>query len=247
MRIKPKLKKILGKKWTFPALYIIAVVAVLGIVWVFQDTEDYTINPEDIGIQEISPNIYNEDYYHQKLSQLDELDSLTATNEITIMTWPVESPSDVYISKKFFNVDATDEEMEDAIVNFQGELWPHDGIDVTAFNNDSFNVLSVLDGKVLRAEKDPVVGYIVELQHDNDLVTRYSSLEDLKVTKGDKVGQGDIIGIASRNIFEKDYGVHLHFEVQKDGVALNPELFLDQNLSEVLGQLDQNEVDTSLQ
>lgn len=247
MELKSKLKKILGKKWTFPALYIIAVVAVLGVMWVYQDSEDYTINPEDIGLQEVNPIEYSQDYYRQKMSQLEGLDSIAVTDSIQVMAWPVNNPSEVYISKMFFDVNAPDEEMEEAIVTFQGELWPHGGIDITAFNNDSFSVYAVLDGKVVRAEKDPVVGYTVELEHDNGLVTRYSSLEDLQVIKGNEIEQGDVLGISSRNIFEKDYGIHLHFEVQKDGTVLNPELFLNQNLSEVLGQLDEDETETTVQ
>lgn len=236
--IKSKIKTILGKKWTFPALYILVAVIILGIMLMYQDPNDYTISTDELGLHEVDSNhsSYSNEYLDQKYGQLNEFDSIPVTNQIEVMKWPIEDPNEVYISMRFFDVNSSEDEMENALVSFQNELWPHNGIDISS-NGEKFNVIATLNGEVVRAEKDPIVGYIVELQHQEGLLTKYSSLDEIKVNKGDKVKQGDILGIAGRNMFEKDYGVHLHYEVVKDGIPYNPELFFNENLNEILDQI----------
>jgi stage II sporulation protein Q len=43
---------------------------------------------------------------------------------------------------------------------------------------------------------------------------------------GQEVKQGDVIAQAGRNNFEKEAGVHLHFEVRKGNQSVQPELYL---------------------
>jgi murein DD-endopeptidase MepM/ murein hydrolase activator NlpD len=64
-------------------------------------------------------------------------------------------------------------------------------------------------------------GKQVELQHDPHLSTRYSHLSGFAVRPGDVVRRGDVIGWAGRT--GTATGVHLHFEVRRDGEALDPE------------------------
>src|SRR5699024_7622869 len=76
---------------------------------------------------------------------------------------------------------------------------------------------------------------IVIMSHDDGIETYYASLTETKVQEGDEVKQGDILGIAGKNVFSADSGVHVHFEIHKDGVEVNPEEYLDepfQNLVE---------------
>lgn len=235
---KSKWKKILGKKWTFPAIYMIAAVLILAFMWWYQDPNDYPLSKDDLGLEEIN------DYDSLDISTLTEQELadkfgevISVTETVEEMQWPVKNLNDVEVSIEFFDSEATEEELENAIVSYENELYPHTGIDLVSKDGKEFIVVAALSGEVIRAEKDPVVGYVVELKHKNDLVTVYSSLTDLKVSKGDHVEQGAEIALASKNIFEKEQGNHLHFEVRRAQSALNPYLFFDKNLDEVLEQL----------
>ncbi|MCA3015576.1 MAG: M23 family metallopeptidase [Myxococcaceae bacterium] len=64
-------------------------------------------------------------------------------------------------------------------------------------------------------------GKQVELQHDAHLTTSYSHLSDYAVRPGDVVRRGDVIGWAGRT--GTATGVHLHFELRRDGEPLDPE------------------------
>ena len=80
--------------------------------------------------------------------------------------------------------------------------------------------------------KSAISGTVVEVQHGNksfgnfvrvkngDIVTTYAHCSTLKVKKGDKVKQGDIIALSGNT--GKSSGPHLHFEVSKDGRLLDP-------------------------
>lgn len=88
--------------------------------------------------------------------------------------------------------------------------------------------MAALAGKVVKVENDPLVGKTVEVEHADKMVTVYQSLENTTVKPGDEVTQGQVIGSAGRNEFEKDFGVHLHFEVRVDDKPVNPQQYLIQ-------------------
>lgn len=231
-----KWKQLIGKKWAFPAIYMVTAALILAIIWWYQDPNEYPITKEELGLEEVNPEASSISYSDEMLAEkLGESISVNMVSEQ--MMWPVADINEIEISMEYFDQAATEEELQYAIVSFQGELWPHTGIDIVLPNGETFDVIAALSGEVIRAEKDPVVGYVVEIAHQEGLVTSYSSLNDLQVAKGDKISQGTIIGKADRNIFEKDQGNHLHFEVRKDDVSLNPNLFFGRDLDEALNQL----------
>ena len=229
-------KKPFGKKWTFPAIYITAAALILTLMWWYQDPNQYPMTSEELGYNEINPvtTTTKEDLL---TDQFGEAIAVTASMER--MVWPVENPDNVQVTMEFFDESQSDEALESALIEFQNEFWAHRGIDLVSTDNQTFGVVAALSGEVVKAEKDPVVGYVVNIKHDNDLITVYSSLADLQVNKGDKVSQGQLLGNAGRNAFEKDHGIHLHFEVMRNDIPLAPEAFIGEDASQVLKMLEE--------
>ncbi|WP_339060899.1 M23 family metallopeptidase [Tepidibacillus marianensis] len=228
MSSNSKWKKIIGKKWTFPAIYMTVAALILTLMWWYQDGHNTSLTQEDLGIQTTTNA--------SDLAKDEQAVPVAAQQEQ--MVWPVQNPDKVDIKMEYFDLSQSEKEMEKAIVRFQNDIWPHTGIDIVSKDKTVLTVVAALSGEVVRAEKDPVVGYMVDIKHENGLVTNYSSLSELKVAKGDQVNQGQILGLAGRNIFEKEQGVHLHFEVRKGDVALSPEAFIGQDANQVLKQLE---------
>jgi len=68
-------------------------------------------------------------------------------------------------------------------------------------------------------------GKLVIIDHENGYTTYYGHNDTIKVKKGQRVARGDIIGTAGET--GRATGPHLHFEVRKNGVPVNPLTLLD--------------------
>ncbi len=103
----------------------------------------------------------------------------------------------------------------------------HKAIDFVA--NDDLNVYAVSDGTVSKVYTNYLEGTVVEISHKNGLVSIYKSLtENVSVSVGDKVGGGTVIGNVGETMAQElNSGAHLHFEMQKDGVKVNPNDYID--------------------
>lgn len=98
--------------------------------------------------------------------------------------------------------------------------WYHKGLDIA--NNASPNILAADSGKVIIAGWPDGYGYgnRVMIDHGNGYKTLYAHLSSIYVVPGQSVNRGDAIG--KMGTTGRSTGIHLHFEVIKNGVYLNP-------------------------
>ena len=95
----------------------------------------------------------------------------------------------------------------------------HQGLDLIAPQGDP--VFAVADGTVTDVIKSRKgLGNVVEVTHAGGYVTRYGHLADIAVSKGQTVKKGK--KIAYVGISGNSFAPHLHYEVLKDGVYLDP-------------------------
>lgn len=84
-------------------------------------------------------------------------------------------------------------------------------------------VAAVESGTVILAGEDDRYGMTVVISHGEGLETSYGCLGECTVSIGDVVTKGDKVGtVGEEALFEAADGPHLHFEVKKDGSAVNP-------------------------
>lgn len=119
-------------------------------------------------------------------------------------------------------VDYFDGESSDivSIVEFEGVYRPSQGVDISN-SGEAFEVLSAANGTVLEVTSDPLLGNGIRIQSDYLIIT-YQSLDKITLKKGDNVVQGDMIGVASTNIYQASLKNHLHLVVEKDNVRVDP-------------------------
>ena len=105
-----------------------------------------------------------------------------------------------------------------------GEWRIHTGIDVSA--DEGAEVFAAATGEVSKIFTDPMHGLTVEVTHSGNIKTLYSNLADdgsVKVSVGDKVSGGDVIGtVGDTSISELAKEAHLHFELLVNEVSVNP-------------------------
>ena len=126
------------------------------------------------------------------------------------------------IARGMWDSNASAEEQVNAIVKVGNTFYMNNGIDYTIDKDTPFNVLASLSGTVKKVIQDSLLGYYVEVEHLYGIKTCYSSLESVNVVEGDKISQDHILGIAGQNNFDKDSGIHVHFEIRHGSLYLNP-------------------------
>lgn len=99
----------------------------------------------------------------------------------------------------------------------------HFGIDVVAPKNEA--IKATLDGTVIFAEWTVETGYVIQLQHADNIVSIYKHNSILHKEVGDYVRAGEVIAIIG-NSGELSTGPHLHFELWYNGIPINPEDYM---------------------
>ena len=182
-------------------------------------------------------------YYTAKTLKANEADNYNTyvseevinTDEPTINTKVVMvtpyTDANVKVGKGFYDYKGESKDQENSIVKYNNTYMQNNGIDYIL--DTEFEVVSVLDGKVVEVNNDETVGNTVVIEHENDIITTYESLSDVKVKKGDVVRQGQQIGTSGTNKMEKELGNHIYFQVTKNNKTLNPNDCYNKDINEL--------------
>jgi murein DD-endopeptidase MepM/ murein hydrolase activator NlpD len=98
----------------------------------------------------------------------------------------------------------------------------HTGLDFQA--DQGASILAAAGGVVVTQEFHPAYGNMIEVDHGNDLITRYAHASKTLVRQGDLIKRGQ--KIAEVGTTGRSTGPHLHFEVLVRGVPQDPQKFL---------------------
>ncbi|MBY6037534.1 M23 family metallopeptidase [Fictibacillus nanhaiensis] len=110
------------------------------------------------------------------------------------------------------------------ISSHKGTRWgrEHKGMDIARPSNRS--ILAADNGTVAFAGWDGDYGNKIIINHNNGMRTVYAHLSSISVSKGAVVQKGSKIGVMGST--GQSTGIHLHFEVYKDGALKDPEDYL---------------------
>lgn len=106
---------------------------------------------------------------------------------------------------------------------FTGHRAMHEGVDFSA--SPGTPIFAAAAGVVINVERHPQYGNFVEIDHGNDVSTRYAHASVVDVKQGAVVKRGQ--KIAEVGSTGRSTGPHLHFEVRVSGAPQNPNRFLE--------------------
>ncbi|MCA0985488.1 M23 family metallopeptidase [Halobacillus yeomjeoni] len=220
---KLKFKRLMRKKWLYPALYLsVAALVLVGVFWYQQGANDLENQIAE------KPEVQNEFTTYE-----NEQDSVAVMEQDENLKMPVADEKAASIVTKFYDYNASEKDQETALVLYNNKYYQSEGVDITREDGEAFEVTAALSGTVTEVKEDPLYGNVIEITHDKDVTTVYASLDNVDVQAGAEVSQGDALGTAGRNSFGQASGVHVHFEVRKDGQPFNPENLFGQPLSKI--------------
>jgi len=137
--------------------------------------------------------------------------------------------SDVNIVRYYYNIEDDIDRQKESIVYYNDTYLPNTGLDYKSEN--SFEIITILDGCVIDIKEDEMLGKIVEIRHDNELVSSYASLSEISVQKGENVTQGMKIGMSGTNKLNEE-GNNLHLEIYKNGENIDPNKVIGKKLGD---------------
>ncbi len=100
----------------------------------------------------------------------------------------------------------------------------HYAVDIALAKNTP--IKSILSGKVIFADWTPNTGNVVIIRHNSGFISVYKHAASVTVSQGDVVKTGEVIALAG-STGQESTGVHLHFELWKDGYAIDPSIFIE--------------------
>lgn len=121
-------------------------------------------------------------------------------------SWPLRGP----VTKEFLS-------------GRQDQSGFHPGIDIAAPTGTP--VRAAAAGSVSFAGWDPEYGYLVVVEHGLGLETRYGHNSRLSVALGDRVERGQLVAAVGST--GRSTAPHLHFEIRKEGIAVDPRQYLE--------------------
>jgi murein DD-endopeptidase MepM/ murein hydrolase activator NlpD len=149
----------------------------------------------------------------QQVDLLTVLESRLIDQKIRNMMLPTQQPVSIgHLGSSFgWRIDP-----------FTGRSALHTGMDFQA--DPGTPILAAAGGVVVTQELHPAYGNMVEIDHGNNLITRYAHASRVFVKQGDVVKRGQ--KIAAVGTTGRSTGPHLHFEVLVQGLPQDPAKFL---------------------
>ncbi len=202
------------KGFVMPTIYVMLVaMLVISTFMTFSNSNDETVE-EDITY--VSSVIWSNDT------------PVVATDKVIVKPF---TNKDVAIGKYYYDYKDGSDEQQNAIIFYENSYIQNSGVDYIF--EDSFDVVSIYDGTVIKVEDNDIVGKTVEIKHDNNIISVYQSLSEVNVKQGDTITLGTKIGKSGNSKINKDLGNHLHFEIYVNGQVVNPEDCYNKKLTDL--------------
>jgi len=198
-------KKLKLKKFVMPTVYVLLVsILVFSTFMTFANPSENEEQIEDI--KYVSDTILSDDI------------PVVSTEKVIIKPFNNDK---VTIGKYYYDYSDEATSQQNSIIFYENSYLQNSGVDY--ISEKVFDVLAVYDGNVIKVEDNEITGKIVEIKHDNNVISVYQALSEVSVKEGDVVTQSTKIGKSGTSKINKDLGNHLHFELYVNGQIFDPE------------------------
>ncbi len=206
------------KSFVVPAIYSVAIVISIFSMYLVKNifTKNMDSNKNEVK------------YVDNEITGVDTAIPVISTSTSIIKPY---TNNDVKIVNNFYNYQGDAESQQNSILYYENTYMQNSGVDYAM--DSEFDVVSILDGTVIKVEENDILGVIVEIRHTNDLISIYQSLKDVSVKVDDKVVQGQIIAKSGTSNINTSLTNHLHFELYHKGMIVNPEDYYNKLLGDL--------------
>ena len=148
-----------AKRIIVPVVYTISLLLIVGSIFMLlRGISNYLEEPIN--------------YDHSVRNVFQNTVPVQATKNLIIRPYLSE---EVSIGKYFYDYEGEKTDQEKALVYYENTYMQNSGVDY--ISNNVFDVVSILDGEVISVEEDKVLGKIVQVKHDKDLINLFPNLD----------------------------------------------------------------------
>jgi stage II sporulation protein Q len=140
---------------------------------------------------------------------------------------------DYKIVRKFYDKNESQENQLKGLIKYGNTYRTSLGTSFSCKNDEPFDVLASLSGKVVEIKESPLYGKYVVIEHKDNLKTYYYALSEVTVSVGADVSQGSKIGVSGHSEIDKEAGNHVYFKIVKSGKHLNPEKTIGKKTTDI--------------
>lgn len=209
------------KRNIYPITVSVCTVLVLGIVTISAYTSIKNSGGDDVVIETSNDTQKDDSTPNSGDNGGDKSDEVD--NVVNEETKPTISTTAIIFGLPFENAMISKEYTDSSLLyDATTKLWcTHQGLDFAC--EDGKKIFAVYDGKIEKIENSMMYGTIIYLKVNEDLTVVYKGLSsDVFVKEGDSIKKGDELGKVASFLAEKADGIHLHLEVVKAGILIDP-------------------------
>ena len=216
------MKRIKNQEKIKKTIYSVSALALCGVTLfsIWFSNKDNNITPQESDTTIITTEQTTEDIeVNTPVTNVrdDRTDPVTTTEE---------TPISVFYSFPLGNKVAREYSKGEIVKNKTTDDWrTHNGVDINGAEGDQVN--AICDGTVTELEHSEIWGTIITINHGNGFTAKYYGLQKGTTAQpGDEVKANSKIGVLGEIPIESADGIHLHFELYKDGVTVSPSDYL---------------------
>lgn len=212
-----KTKRLKLKRWASMAIYL-SLVAIVFVSMLF--------------VSNILDNKYGDSLnLSYILKDFIDTDTPVANIKADQVIKPFDAET-VVVDIDFYDKDSSEESQQKSLILYENTYMPNTGILYSS--EETFDIITTLDGKVTKISQDELLGNVVEITHSSSLITTYYSIDNVKVTEGQELKQGDVIGTSGKNNISSTSDNMMLFEVSLNGNNIDPENYYQTSIEDLM-------------
>lgn len=205
------------KKSVIYGIYSLAFIAMIGLIYLIESNIP-------------KKQFNNNEYSYVSKTIFDDVIPVVKTEEKIIRPYTAD---DVKIIKTYYDYKGEETSQQNSIIYYENTYMQSSG--VSYGKDDKFDVVSILPGTVEEIKEDELLGKIVKIKHNDNVISLYQCLSETTINEGDSVIEGQVIGQSGTCNLEKDIKNHVYFELLINNETVNPEDYYGKTLKDIEG------------
>ena len=198
-------------------IYSLAFIAMIGLIYVIESNMP-------------KRQFNNNEYSYVSKTIFDDVIPVVSTEEKISKPYNAD---DVKVLKTYYDYKGEESSQQNSLIYYENTYMQSSGV---SYGKDQiFDVISILPGTVEEVKEDEILGKVVKIKHNDNVISLYQCLSETTINKGDTVIQGQVIGKSGSCNLEKDIKNHVYFELIINNETVNPENYYGKTLNEIEG------------